>query len=149
MTRKTLLSFPERKLAQNQDNFSIKKNVEKEFQSKKKENLKVGNSEIWRFYIKTDSLTELRPHITTTLSKLELETAQDLLTGKEAPGGIQYNLLVPKNAVLKIKSQIEKASDYRSNDGSQLTHNFTWYKNKSRKTIPKGHSRVIIWLSQI
>jgi len=26
---------------------------------------------------------------------------------------------------------------------------FTWYKNRSKKPIPNGTSRVVIWLSQI
>ena len=118
----------------------------------------VGNSEIWRFFIKTDSPREMRPKITKLLTELHaLEKTENSLglphelQGTEAPGGIQFNLLVSKTIISELKQKIQniQVSSSLHPKGGLSKENFTWYKSKSKRFIPSGKTRVVIWLSQI
>lgn len=119
--------------------------------------LKIGSSEIWRFYVKTDSPKELRPRIQALLEDLKI--AEQLppvdraaLSGIEAPGGIQFNFLAPVTAVPELMTKMQQLSSTLSvpdTQEAQTRQTFTWYKSKSKKTIPAGQARVVIWLSQI
>jgi hypothetical protein len=40
-------------------------------------------------------------------------------------------------------------SDLGARGDSKSTDTFTWYKSKSRRQIPAGKARVVIWLSQV
>lgn len=109
------------------------------------ENIRVGSSEIWRFNIKTDSPRDFRDRIVQMLLELKLAKDTPGLGGIEAPGGVQFDLLVPQSLVGKIKSQLQRLAPK-----SQIVgETFAWYKNKSRKKIPEGRTRVVIWLSQM
>ncbi|MBC7691288.1 MAG: zf-HC2 domain-containing protein [Methylotenera sp.] len=123
--------------------------------------MKVGNAEIWRFNLKTDSPHQIRPQIVKTLVDLKIPANTPGLGGIEAPGGIQFDLLVPQSVIPNLKAQLQKlaASGHIaakngvkvalvSND-STSNQPFTWYKNKSKREIPKGRARIVIWLSQI
>jgi len=111
----------------------------------------VGSSEIWRFILKTDSPKEIRNRIVQVLSELKIPRDTPGLGGIEAPGGIQFDLLVPINTISGIKRQLQKIS-IKAPDGVAKTGNletFAWYRNKSRKALPPGRTRIVIWLSQI
>jgi hypothetical protein len=113
--------------------------------------IKVGNSEIWRFNLKSDSPREIRPQIVKILADSGLGASAAGIGGIEAPGGIQFDLLVPKSAVAGVKKQIEllaPAAPAGAGDNS-MSQTFTWYKNKSKQPIPAGKTRIVIWLSQI
>lgn len=117
--------------------------------------IRIGDSEIWRFNVKTDSPREMRPKIVEALTQLSKDPKFPGIEGVEAPGGIQFNLILPKEMILDLKNEIRKIS-YRSTSspGEQYSEQsvreiFTWYRNKSRKRIPKGQTQVVIWLSQI
>lgn len=115
--------------------------------------IRVGDSEIWRFNMKTDSPHEIRPKIVHTLSELRVSASTPGFGGIEAPGGIQFDLMVPKSAVPGLKQHLEKLAQQnlqsRSQSNANLTDFFTWYKNKSNRKIPGGKTRVVIWLSQM
>ena len=111
--------------------------------------VRVGRSEVWRFNVKTDSPAQMRAKIIQSFRNLGIATDTPGLAGVEAPGGIQFDILVPQSAVVGIKNEIER--HLPSLDESRNNYNdlFTWYKNRSKKPIPSGYSRVVIWLSQI
>jgi len=124
----------------------------------------VGNSEIWRFNLKTDSPRDVRPKIVQTLSELKLPSDTPGLGGIEAPGGIQFDLLVSQNSISGLRSQLQKLANtlpgsnrnHTSGTGPETSaapnpgsDTFTWYKNKSKRQIPAGKARVVIWLSQM
>ncbi|OFZ02622.1 MAG: hypothetical protein A2070_14095 [Bdellovibrionales bacterium GWC1_52_8] len=115
------------------------------------QDISVGNSEIWRFILKTDSPKEIRNRIVQILSELKISRDTPGLGGIEAPGGIQFDLLVPISAISSIKRQLQKISakapEGLTKAGSLET--FAWYRNKSRKSLPAGKTRIVIWLSQI
>jgi hypothetical protein len=118
--------------------------------------IKVGKSEIWRFNLKTDSPHEIRTKVVETLTQLNISADTPGLGGKEAPGGIQFDLLVPQAAVPTIKHQLQNLLSHAAKPQSESVNPrvasnepFTWYKNKSKRPIPAGKARVVIWLSQM
>lgn len=116
------------------------------------EDIYVGNSEIWRFNVKTDSPREMKPKVVETLTKLAIPPDTPGIEGIEAPGGIQFNLLVPKGVVPDLKKKVQElahtSAPLDTSDTSRaLSSTFTWYRNKSRKRLPSGTARVVIWLS--
>lgn len=133
---------------------------EKPTTKKSKDDLRVGSSEIWRFNLKTDSPREMRAKVVQILSELRLPADTPGLGGIEAPGGIQFDLYVPTYAVSNVKNQLQRlvAPNQRSVlshrpshsaiDNTSISDLFTWYRNKSRRKVPAGKARVVIWLSQ-
>jgi hypothetical protein len=113
--------------------------------------IKVGNSEIWRFNLKSDSPREIRPQIAKILADSGLGVSAPGVGGTEAPGGIQFDLLVPKSAVSGLKKQIQQLAPPAPADAgnNSMSQTFTWYKNKSKQPIPAGKARIVIWLSQV
>jgi hypothetical protein len=73
------------------------------------------------------------------------------IKGVNAPGGIQFDLLVPQSAVARLKQELLQLAPPPP-DGLADTpagETFTWYKIKSKRKIPAGKARVVIWISQI
>ena len=112
---------------------------------------KVGASEIWRFNLKTDSPHEVRTKIIQILTELHTPPQTPGLGGFEAPGGIQFDLILPQSSVLKLRVDLKRLTRPTPSASSEEAQNepFTWYKNKSKKQLPPGKARVVIWLSQI
>ncbi|MCM2276582.1 MAG: zf-HC2 domain-containing protein [Oligoflexia bacterium] len=111
----------------------------------------VGNSEVWRFIIKTDSPHEYRTRIVGILTTLKISKDTPGLGGVEAPGGIQFDLLLPKALVPGLKRQLQSIAPPAPESAakSPMSETFTWFKNKSKRQIPEGRTRVVIWLSQM
>jgi hypothetical protein len=114
-------------------------------------NVRVGSQEIWRFNMKTDSPHEIRPKIVQLLTDLNIPTSTPGLGGTEAPGGIQFDLLLPQSVVPALKKQLQRLAP-PTPEGlltSTIGGTFTWYKNRSKHPIPAGQTHVVIWLSQM
>jgi anti-sigma factor RsiW len=113
--------------------------------------VRVGSAEIWRFNLKTDSPHEFRPKVVQLLAELKIPAGTPGLGGIEAPGGIQFDLLLPQTVVSGLKKQLQKIApptpEGLANSPSGET--FTWYKNKSKRPVPDGLTHVVIWLSQL
>lgn len=116
--------------------------------------------EIWRFGIKTPSPKELRPEILKVLQSVQAEFSPLKKGGVEAPGGIQFDALIPKDKSLALKDQLQELARLHQSEPPEgatpaaaevnTSHaQFTWYKNRAKKPMPAGKTRVIIWLSQI
>lgn len=115
------------------------------------DDVRAGSSEIWRFNVKTDSPHEFRAKVVQTLSDLGVPKDTAGLGGIEAPGGIQFDILVNASVVPNLKRLLQKAAP-RAPEGMQespVGETFSWFKNKSRRKIPPGKTRVVIWLSQM
>ncbi len=110
--------------------------------------VQVGKSEIWRFNLKTDAPTIVRGEILKALKETGIPETTPGIGGVEAPGGIQFDLLVPQTVIAPLKGQLERLAGTPS-ENLPFSETFTWYKNRSKKPIPNGMSRVVIWLSQI
>ncbi|MGK5088100.1 hypothetical protein WDW86_11130 [Bdellovibrionota bacterium FG-2] len=112
--------------------------------------IRVGNSEIWRFSLKTDNPREVREKVVKILGDLKVPRNTPGFGGVEAPGGIQFDLLVPQSVIPNLKNQLQKLAPTASKELAKSTmgETFTWYKNKSKKPMPARTSRIVIWLSQ-
>jgi hypothetical protein len=112
---------------------------------------RVGNSEIWRFNLKTDSPHEIRPRIVQLLREMRIPDDTPGLGGIEAPGGIQFDLLVPQAAVNPLKKQLQAMAPKPPAElaDSPAGETFTWYMNKSKRKLPEHKTRIVIWLSQM
>jgi hypothetical protein len=110
--------------------------------------IQVGKAEIWRFNLKTDAPAIVRGEILKALKETGVPENTPGIGGVEAPGGIQFDLLVPISVIAPLKVQLEKLAGTPAED-LPFNETFTWYKNRSKKPIPNGMSRVVIWLSQI
>lgn len=113
--------------------------------------IRVGSSEIWRFNFKTDSPHEFRSRIVQALTELKVPANTTGLGGVEAPGGIQFDLMLPQALVAPLKRQLQKLAPPTPEglSGSPVGETFTWYKNKARNPLPSGKTHVVIWLSQM
>lgn len=113
--------------------------------------VRVGSAEIWRFILKTDSPHEFRSKIVEILSVLKVPADTLGLGGIEAPGGIQFDLILAQTIVPSLKKQLQAIAPRTPEElsDSPAGETFTWYKNKSKRQIPAGKTRVVIWLSQM
>jgi hypothetical protein len=122
-----------------------------------KPDIRVGNSEIWRFNLKTDSPEDMRPKVYKILRELNVTSDTPGIGGIKAPGGIQFDLIVNQAIVPQIKTQLQrllgaaaKAAPHAKTTGAidaMAQDPFTWYKVKSRRILAQGKARVVIWLS--
>lgn len=119
--------------------------------SKPQASIAVGKAEIWRFILKTDSPRDYRPKIIAVLSKLDLPPNTPGMGGIEAPGGIQFDLTIPRDKVANLKSELEDIAPPTPAEmaNSPTGGTFLWYKHKSKVKVPEGKTRVVIWLSQL
>lgn len=131
------------------------------------EEIHVGNSEIWRFNLKTDDPHEMKKQVQTTLVGMGVPEELPELEGRVAPGGIQFDILVRTGIVWGLKKKLQKMArpiaanetirrrrwrrlaQTQNPDDKQIQETFTWFKNKQRRRLPQGRTRVVIWLSQI
>ncbi len=113
--------------------------------------VKAGAAETWRFNLKTDSPLDVRTKIQKILTDLKVPSSTPGIGGIEAPGGIQFDLLVPQSVVVDLKQALEKTAPppVKELEDSPFGETFTWYKNKSKHPLPAGQTHVVIWLSQI
>ena len=116
--------------------------------------VKVGTSEVWRFNITHDSPRDVRTQVLAILKEANVPASTPGFGGTEAPGGIQFDLLLPRGTINGLKQRLQKlAASYAGSQPNPDNPNpkigkFTWYKNKSRKPIPSGKARTVIWISQ-
>jgi hypothetical protein len=113
--------------------------------------VKAGSSETWRFNLKTDSPHDVRTKIVNILTDLKIPSNTPGLQGIEAPGGIQFDLIVPQAVIPDLKQALEKIAPAppKELEDSPFGETFTWYKRKSKNPLAAGQTHVVIWLAQI
>lgn len=111
----------------------------------------VGSNEIWRFMLKTDSPHEMRTKIVRILTDLHIPANTRGFGGIEAPGGIQFDLLVTPDVIAGIKRELQAIAPKPPAElaNTPAGETFTWYKNKSKTKLPDHKTRAVIWLSQM
>ena len=109
-----------------------------------------SKAEVWRFNIKTDNPALLRSQIIKYLTKdLNIPKQSQQIAGVEAPGGIQFDLILESRYTAEIKTKLEELTQSNSNSDETYGQPFTWYKSRTKKPLPVDHSRIVIWISQI
>jgi hypothetical protein len=114
----------------------------------------VPGAQVWRFILRTDSPQDLRSKVHQVLLKSGVSPQAKMIHGFVAPGGIQFDVLAPARSIPDLRDALEKlseehspAADPSSTDNPYPTQPFTWYRNRSKRPIPSGAARVVIWLS--
>ncbi|NDD91058.1 hypothetical protein EBZ37_03110, partial [bacterium] len=115
------------------------------------------SSQLWRFNIRTDSPQELRSKIHHTLQKAGALPSSRFIHGIAVPGGIQFDALVPLEKIENLKEELATFANKKITSGNQQAEPeverplpsspFTWFRNRSKRPLPAGSARVIIWLS--
>lgn len=115
------------------------------------EEIKVGQSEVWRVSIRTDSSSRLKSDIYNLLIKNKIPQNTPNLRGKEAPGGVLFDLLIDQDKLPQILKDLKTLSETTALKGvnTPVDDPFTWYKNKSRKQLEDQKTRIIIWISEL
>ena len=114
--------------------------------------------QIWRFNLRTDSPQEIRAKVHASLVDAGALPGSRFLNGFAAPGGIQFDALVPQEGVERLKDRLEALVDPKESadagrgrsDPAQdpyPTSPFTWFRSKSARPLPAGTVRVIVWIS--
>jgi hypothetical protein len=118
-----------------------------------------GPSEVWRFSLRTPSPKDVRIRVVNRLKEMGA-TAETVpgMAGVEAPGGIQFNLVVDREWLSDIRKFLNSLSNSQDEDGRNqartqnplsTTEPLRWYRSSSKTSLPAGKTRIIIWLSQI
>ena len=86
----------------------------------------------------------------TILTDLKIPANTPGIGGIEAPGGIQFDLIVPQTVIPDLKQALEKIAPAppKDQEGSPFGETFTWYKKKSKNPLAVGQTHVVIWLAQ-
>lgn len=136
------------------DEFSGEEEEEEEKPTKGRP-LRLGNSEVLRFNVSTDQPLEFRAKVIQLLKDLGVPGDSAGIGGVQAPGGIQFDLIVSNGVAQQLQKQIQKLAGsmpktFSKSGAPEITGReaFTWYKVRSRRNIPAGKIRVVIWLSQ-
>ncbi|MEN9723823.1 MAG: hypothetical protein RJB38_1809 [Pseudomonadota bacterium] len=103
-------------------------------------------ADVWRFTIRTDSPQKVRSQVTQALLQAGTLAGSRYVHGFTAPGGIQFDALVPSASVEALQQKLSSLSQ-ESTEENFPTGAFTWYRNRSKRPLPPGASRVIVWLS--
>lgn len=123
---------------------------------------RLGKAEIWRFNLRADNAKEIRPKIIQILTDHGVDSTTKGIGGREAPGGIQFDLLVPSSKIDKINEALQKLASLTpapktrihgggsgNSESGNSPKNFTWFKNRSKAALPNGFNRIVIWVSQL
>ncbi len=148
-TQSSLDSTPSTE-AQESDGFEGEYESEEEGDSAQS-SLKAGRGEIWRFILRSESPREYRSKVVELFKNLQMPTEKREFQGLEVPGGIQFDFLVEREKIGSVKDGLSNLSKGVSESIGLPSgvDSFTWYKNRSKKPLPEGKTRVILWLSQI
>ncbi len=95
---------------------------------------KVGEGEIWRINITTESLADLKQDVRSVLH------GASGLEENAVPGGIQFSMVLPKENVLDVTKRLE---------GLSRGKKFSWFKSPYRKELAAGKTRVVVWITEL
>lgn len=112
-------------------------------------------ADLWRFTLKTVSPEELYPLVLKMLRDLNIPIKTSTTQGVKVPGGIELDLIVSKELIPDLKKALENlqtlapVESHVENTAKTFgPSNFTWYRVKSKRPLPEGKSKVVIWLAQ-
>ncbi len=115
--------------------------------------------DVWRFILRTDSPQDLRAPVHRAIEGAGTLPGSKFANGFVAPGGVQFDVLIPQAAVEPLRQELSNILEQRSREteqdlrgsssGPYPTSPFTWYRNRSKRPLPAGAARVIVWLSLI
>lgn len=97
-----------------------------------------GNIKVYRVLMRTQDTFEMKKQLAVLLQQYKVSQADNVLPGTLVPGGMYYNLYVPRKFLKEFMAQI-------SDIGEAVL-----YESRVRlRDIPKGKTKVFIWVKRI
>lgn len=97
----------------------------------------MGDRLVYRLHIRCVDPNSIAILVNSIMKKYEVKQAGVVRPGTKVPGGIYYNLLVPKEKKEEVFSQLSRLPDS------------TLYVSRTKKPSPSGMVKTFIWLKQI
>ena len=97
-----------------------------------------GNTKVYRVMMKSQNLYSSKDKLNDLLKKYNVTQVDNVKPGQEVPGGVYYNIYVPRVYLKEFMAQIMESSD------SVL------YESRTRaRRNPPGKNKVFIWVKNI
>lgn len=93
-----------------------------------------ANKKAYRVMIKATNVTVARSYIDQLMQKYQATKADRVQPGTYVPGGLYYNLFVPKTFLREFLAQVSQETEA------------TLYESKARFDNPPGKSKVFVWV---
>jgi hypothetical protein len=96
-----------------------------------------GNTKVYRVIMNSVDGRNSKSHINDLINKYEVTQVDYVVPGKEVPGGIYYNLFVPRGSLKEFMAEVMDV------DQSTL------YESRTRWGNPPGKNKVFIWIKNL
>lgn len=108
-----------------------------EYEEKKKVGLRdttYGERKVYRVMMKSENPNSTKSILNGLLSKYEITQSDRVKPGTEVPGGVYYNLFVPRQFLKEFLSQVMESGEA------------TLYESRTNVGNPPGKNKVFIWI---
>ena len=118
--------------------------------------------EVWRINVRVANLRDAQTRAQEILAKNGASRVESGALGIDAPGGVQFDLMIALEKVSDIRKSFRtlalpdpEPADATGSDITESTkplplrQSFTWYKSRSKEPVPEGKARLVIWISQM
>lgn len=120
--------------------FNVADLEESEFEEKRKggyRDTRFGNKKVYRVMMKSVNSIDAKSKLNGLLTKYQVKQVDKVKPGKFVPGGVYYNLFVPRQYLKEFLAQVMDIDD------SIL------YESRTRGRNPPGQNKVFIWIKNI
>jgi len=93
-----------------------------------------GNKKVYRVMMKSVDLENSRTNLDLLLEKYNVTQADNVKPGTYVPGGVYYNLFVPREFLKEFLAQVMDVEES------------TLYESRTRRPNPPGKNKVFIWV---
>lgn len=99
--------------------------------------VRYGSNKVYRVLMRSVDPGERKGFLNDLMSKYQVTQKGDVKPGTEVPGGMYYNLYVPRVYLKEFLAEVTKIEET------------TLYENRGRGFNPPGKNRVFIWVKRI
>jgi len=96
-----------------------------------------GNKKVYRVMMKSVDLNNSRNDLYLLLKKYSVKQADNVKPGTFVPGGVYYNLFVPREFLKEFLAQVMEVEES------------TLYESRTRRANPPGKNKVFIWVKSL
>ncbi|MBT6325849.1 MAG: hypothetical protein HOJ35_07755 [Bdellovibrionales bacterium] len=96
-----------------------------------------GHKKVFRMMLKSADTIMTKLALNKLIKKYTVEKSDNVVPGTEVPGGVYYNLYVPRKYIKEFLAQVSDLGE------SML------YESKTRGRNPKGKNKVLVWIKNL
>lgn len=96
-----------------------------------------GHKKVFRMMLKSADTIVTKLALNKLIKKYTVEKGDNVVPGTEVPGGVYYNLYVPRKYIQEFLAQVSDLGE------SML------YESKTRGRNPKGKNKVLVWIKNL